>query len=774
MNKKQILQKKFDTGFLAKKTGTVCTLKECYSKKIEDLEISGNSIQEYIPVLDNITLPNGYTRLDYINISDANALINYSATLNTSVEMELEFNSFSSTRSEWLFCCRISGDNNALDIFLNAGGYLSFDYGNIRRYGLAQLSTNTRYIIRTEKNKLYLNDTLLITITGDNLSITNTTDTLLFGAYTTYNNTMTTFAYYTTDAKCYSVKIWEDTTLVADLIPCTNSSNASGFYNLVTDGFIGKYNGSGNFASGNLVSNTSVDVNDVGTKLIPDSYKQLDYIIANNAIVPLNHIATADTEIEIDIELTNKIDTQCLFCCRTGLDSNSLTCFIIGEKIRLDYGNKKYNTIFVNTDTRYKITFKNKKLYINNVLQTNITDENIDNTTIFNLFSSYNPYGTNSNFCKNVKCYSVKCLESGILVANYVTCINSSNVAGFYDLVTKNFYTSTNSNYLAASNLSTKELTSITVNNLRKNLCNFSTKEVTYNGGSIKLYNNCYIKYNNYYNSDVFSSSSFYLEEYKTYTISATYMSGSSSGGTSGYISIINVNDNKHKVVDAIVIKSNSTANYTKTFTCTKTGWYKLYFWRGVENSVDLVYKIQLEENNIATQSEDTSINTQVLTLKDTLKKIDNTKDILSLKNKNVLKKIKKAYITTDTPATAELSANSNELIISIDASTAFGIAIKTNTTCLCNRLDSSKIIVDSNINMHFPVGIVGNTLADFRNWLANKELYITYVRDVEETEEIEEIEEIKLKKGINTIFVDSDVPPQITAKYRSKRKEVL
>ena len=770
MNKKQVLQKKFNTGFLSEKIGTVCTLKECYNKKIEDLKIYGNSTQEYIPVLDNITLPNGYTRLDCINISDANALINYSATLNTSIEMELEFNSFSSTYSEWLFCCRISGDNNALDIFLNAGGYLSFDYGNIRRYGLARLSTRTRYIIRTEKNKLYLNDTLLITITGDNLSITNTTDTLLFGAYTTYNNTMTTFAYYATDAKCYSVKIWEDTTLIANLIPCIYN-NVAGFYDLVAESFVGKYNGSGDFTAGNLVSNTSVDINSVGNKLIPTSYKQLNYIIANTAIVLLEHIATANTEIEIDIELTNKIDTQCLFCCRTSLDTDSLTCFVIGERIRFDYGRKKYTTIYVNTDTRYKITFKNNKLYVNNTLQATIDNENINNTKIFNLFSSYNPYGTNSNFCKNVKCYSVKCWENGNLVANYVPCLNNNNTAGFYDLITKNFYTSTNSNPLTASDLSTKELTSITVNNLRKNLCNFSNKEVTYNNGSIKLYNNCYIKYNDYYNSDAFSSSCFYLEKDKTYTISATYVSGSSSGGYSGYISVINVENNNYKIRDAIIIKSNYTNNYTKTFTCTKTGWYKLYFWHGVENSTDLIYKIQLEENNIATQAEDTSINTQVLTLKDTLKKIDNTKDILSFKNENVLRKIKKAYITTDTPATAELSLNSNELIISIDASTAFGVAIKANTTCLCNRLDSSKIIVDSNINMHFPVGIVGNTLADFRNWLANKELYIIYVREIEE---IEEIEEIKLKKGINTIFIDSNVPAQITTKYRSKRKEVL
>ena len=770
MDKKQVLQKKFDTGFLAKKTGVVCTLKECYNKKAEDLKIEGNSVQDAKPTLDLITLPSGYSIVDYITVDRANTLLEHVATLDTSMEMDVEFSAEAFASTGFLWCCRSGGGVDSFNIYV-VNGDLCFDYGNIRRYAQYHLSADTRYNIKAVKNKMYVNNNLTTTV--NNVTITNTTDIVLFSSYIPSNGQLAGYDNFLKNTKIYSVKCWEEDTLVADYVPCLNSNNVAGFYDLVTGNFYTKNIGAGSFTNGKLLK-TNVSIDSVGTKLISDTYKQLNYVTANNAIVPLNHIATADTEIEIDIELTNKIDTQCLFCCRTSLDSDSITCFIIGERIRFDYGNKKYSSIFVNTNTRYKITFKNKKLYINNVLQTTVTDENINNTKIFNLFSSYNPYGTNSNFCKNVKCYNMKCWESGTLIANYVPCLNSNNAAGFYDLVTENFYTASNTNSLTASDLSTKELASITVNKLYKNLCNFDSKEAVSPNGTIKLYNNCYIKYNNYFNWDTSTSNAFYLEENKTYTLSATYISGSSNGGTGGYISVINVSNSNYKFKDAIIIRSNSTANYSNIFVCQKTGWYKLYFWHGVENSVDLIYKIQVEENNIATQAEDPNTNTQVVYIEDTLKKIDNIKDCLSFKNKSILRKIKKAYIDTNTPATAELSNNSEELIISIDVLTAFGVAVKANTHCLCNMLDTTKIIVDTTINMYFPSSVAGSTLTEFRSWLTDKKLYITYVRDTEEVEEIEEIEEIKLKKGINTIFVDSNVPAQITTKYRSKRKEVL
>ena len=154
--------------------------------------------------IDNLTdvkLPSNYNRLDYLIVNNASVLLNHSATLNTSVEIEFELTELNNITVS-LFCCRISASSNALYIYLTSGGHLCFAYGNVRTYGIIQLLVNTRYVIRTDKNKLYLNDDLLLTVTGDNLSINNTTGSLLFANYNTQNNIMREFNGYITNLKC--------------------------------------------------------------------------------------------------------------------------------------------------------------------------------------------------------------------------------------------------------------------------------------------------------------------------------------------------------------------------------------------------------------------------------------------------------------------------------------------------------------------------------------------------------------------------------------------
>ena len=247
--------------------------------------------------IDNLTdvkLPSNYNRLDYLIVNNASVLLNHSATLNTSVEIEFELTELNNITVS-LFCCRISASSNALYIYLTSGGHLCFAYGNVRTYGIIQLLVNTRYVIRTDKNKLYLNDDLLLTVTGDNLSINNTTGSLLFANYNTQNNIMREFNGYITNLKCYNFKIWNDNTLVNNCMPCIKD-NLIGFYDIITKQFIEQYNGIGSFVQGNIMypvlESFKANVNFANCGKIQEEYG-LDYLI--------NIAITTNTDVNVNI-----------------------------------------------------------------------------------------------------------------------------------------------------------------------------------------------------------------------------------------------------------------------------------------------------------------------------------------------------------------------------------------------------------------------------------------------------------------------------------------
>lgn len=176
-----------------------------------------------------MSLPSGYRRLEYIQ-SSGTQYVDTGFKPNQDTRTILDFNIYTYSAAGYVFGCRGGGSegyNNRYGLMYN--GTFRTDYGNGNGLTFSEAIVHgDRHLI--DKNKAVC--------TLDNERLTNTSTTFqspynmaLFGIIEGGS------AIYLMSVRVYSCQIYDNGTLVRDFVPCINSSNVAGLYDLIGNKF---------------------------------------------------------------------------------------------------------------------------------------------------------------------------------------------------------------------------------------------------------------------------------------------------------------------------------------------------------------------------------------------------------------------------------------------------------------------------------------------------------------------------------------------------------
>lgn len=200
-------------------------------------------------------LPSGYTEVEYLE-STGTQYINTGVQTSNSIKVEVEaINTFgfadqyNKKYGSGLIGARVSATDSAF--FYNSGGTYDF-IGNGSNYLQITKNGNTDLLkMSYSSSSMTINcGTYQYINTGLSINITSPKNIYLFAFNN--NGTATRGTY-----KIYKCKIYNNNTLIRDFVPCYNSSNVRGLYDLVNDVFYTNA-GSGTFTKG---ADTGVGVN---------------------------------------------------------------------------------------------------------------------------------------------------------------------------------------------------------------------------------------------------------------------------------------------------------------------------------------------------------------------------------------------------------------------------------------------------------------------------------------------------------------------------------
>ena len=385
-------------------------------------------------------LPAGYMPLPYVE-SDGNQYID--TGINTDIN----------TKVECLFYWINQGGNGSSALFGNMAFSLfcysatdSFKawYGTAGSYDFSSIVGGRKWHTLTmSQSQVSLTDPDLPTETA-NVSGSGYSDPIvLFGRYQTglYN--------WLTSARIAYFKIWNGATLQRNYVPALNSNNVAGMYDLVSDTFYTSDSGTpliaGNLPSGaiNISVNGSYDVSKyatanvgVGGKL-PSGYVELAYIGAsqNGQYLLTDYTPQSNTRVE------------CEFALRSVDSTNRVIFGVAGQ-----FSFRKYTTspYYFRTNgsnsADFSIAADTNKHRVVKCPTGTILDGEAKATTAATVSSPLCifAYNNGSSVANQAYCniYSFKIYNGNTLVRDYVPAKNSSNVAGFYDLVNNSFHTS--------------------------------------------------------------------------------------------------------------------------------------------------------------------------------------------------------------------------------------------------------------------------------------------------------------------------------------------
>lgn len=214
----------------------------------ETLRSYGYSVDYTVPLKGASVLPSGYTELEYIQSSGTQYInTGYKPTGNTQIVIDFQMVNQGSSQ-QGVFGSR-PGYSKRFTMFTGKStASLQVDYGTYATLGsentdISGLNTNSRNVIEVSNN-LIINGTTIKTV--DKVSFTSTYDLYLFA-----NNNIGSVQ-LPGSFKLYSFKIYEESTLVHNYVPCKNTAGVIGIYDTVAKTFLGN-SGSGTFTAGNEI-----------------------------------------------------------------------------------------------------------------------------------------------------------------------------------------------------------------------------------------------------------------------------------------------------------------------------------------------------------------------------------------------------------------------------------------------------------------------------------------------------------------------------------------
>ena len=383
------------------------------------------------------SLPTGYTQLEYIESTGKQYIdtnIKSSSNLKISVDA---FRSSTTTGEHYLFGGRTNASSpNRFTFTTLADGTYGYQFGNVTSPAITTSIKiiNQKYNILLDKTGIYINNiyqqNTYIGTFGANVDGSNI---VLFGLLNDKS-----FDSRSWIGKIYSAKIYDNNVLVRNFVPAKDSSNVVGMYDLVEDKFYTN-KGTDTFVagaeqkSGSGISLAYDTTNKTNNKVIvlPDGYQTIDYLSANQGTAATRTasinmgIAWKDVgKLECDIEFTSTPTHKPMLF--SSYPTNPYICF------------NDTGVEFVGITGTVLSTNYTKSQIINNGIKHIELSIGSNTSTKTISFGSWQDAAWSANW----KASSLKAYDTnGVLIRDYVPCVNGSGVAGMYDLVESKFYT---------------------------------------------------------------------------------------------------------------------------------------------------------------------------------------------------------------------------------------------------------------------------------------------------------------------------------------------
>ena len=262
-------------------TGSNINIQDSNGDRLLDTKILGNTYQA------DVILPNEYTQVDYIQSSGTQYIdTGFKPNQNTRMTAKVYINGLVSTYDN-IGGAR-NGNTNQFHIIIASN---KFDARYETQNSNISYTTTGLFNFDFNKNKFYINNSLAKTFT-------DTTFTSEYNAYVFAVNNAGTVS-QKADYKLYSMKWYDNDTLVRDFIPCyRNSDNEVGLYDLVNNVFYVNQ-GTGSFTYGSVVSIPN-----------PDYPQSIEVVTGeNNVVIEGKNLFNPTYEVETQYKNNGTVQT---------------------------------------------------------------------------------------------------------------------------------------------------------------------------------------------------------------------------------------------------------------------------------------------------------------------------------------------------------------------------------------------------------------------------------------------------------------------------------
>lgn len=394
------------------------------------MKVNGNEVSairqngvEFSRVMRNGTelwsgtgLPAGYRLLEYIQSSGSQYIdTGIYPTEKTGITIDaIVMNS--STAASAIFGAKGSGSPYVLYYIDSQRSSLQF--GDYSSYLSSPLPLGTRVITRFENGILYSDGTAQITATTSSFTSDKTLCLM-------YDNKQLYCI-----GKIYSCQIHENGTIIRDFIPCMNEANVCGLFDKVNEVFYPS--ASSTAFTGSL------------TRSLPGGYVSLEYIQSSGTqYVDTGYHPKYNSKVVVDVEGVGE-DAQMLYGTRNTASSTASYQFSTyrskSTAMRSDYFGTNASVTVSDVSGRMIVE---KRSNVTAFMGYSITNTAVSSGTCAHplYLLALNNIGSPLLYT-TCKLYSCQIYDEGVLIRDYIPCMNDSGVCGLYDKVEREFHAS--------------------------------------------------------------------------------------------------------------------------------------------------------------------------------------------------------------------------------------------------------------------------------------------------------------------------------------------
>lgn len=349
-----------------------------------------------------VSLPAGYTKIEYLE-SDGNSYIDtaFKPNQDTRVVMDVNIKSQSSY-PKVLFGARngsTTSDASFIVWAITANGFRT-DFGSESL--VTTVVPTGRFVIDKNKNVTTFNG-----IEYTNPAYTFQCDYNI-GLFTQIDVDGPDDRLST--AKLYSCKIYDNSVLVRDFIPCTNPDGISGLWD---------------------------SVNDVFYKMLPAGYTRLDFIESDGTTyIDTGYKPKYNTRVVLDMSNLTEAD-KWILGAKSSSSSTSAEQFSICRRtattIRSDYFGSSVSADMADTTARFTIDIDGNVVKIDGVVSI-VNTAVTSGTCVYNMYLFGLNIADTSKEASAFRIYSCQIYDNGTLVRDFIPAMNASGEAGLYDL----------------------------------------------------------------------------------------------------------------------------------------------------------------------------------------------------------------------------------------------------------------------------------------------------------------------------------------------------